>query len=97
MKERTNARPLGSVLDALISALGIGTKLDQYRVFDVWDEVVGEQVAKVARPERLHNGVLTVAVSNAPWRAELTFRKREILEKIRERLASDGITDIRFR
>jgi predicted nucleic acid-binding Zn ribbon protein len=59
--------------------------------------VVGEQVAKVTIPQRVDNGVLMVSVSTAPWRAELTMRRREILDKIRRTCPDAGVTDIRFR
>jgi predicted nucleic acid-binding Zn ribbon protein len=97
MKARESIASLGSVLDALVRSLGIEKQVEQYKIFDAWNDIVGEQVAKVAKPARIHNNTLIVTVSNAPWRAELTFRKREILTKIHERLNSKSITDITFR
>lgn len=97
MTRKDAISPLGSVLDALVKSLGIEKQVEQYKIFDAWNTVVGEQIAKVAQPERIHNGVLIVAVNNAPWRTELTFRKKEILEKIHETLKSKSISDIKFR
>lgn len=97
MTGKDTISPLGSVLDALVKSLGIEKQVEQYKIFDAWNAVVGEQIGKVAQPERIHNGVLIVAVSNAPWRAELTFRKKEILSKIHETLKSKSISDIKFR
>lgn len=97
MTKHETILPLGTVLNSLIKTLGIEKNIEQYKIFDVWNTIVGEQIAKVAQPERIHNGILIVAVSNAPWRTELTFRKKEILEKIHLTLNSTSITDIRFR
>ncbi|MCK9408586.1 MAG: DUF721 domain-containing protein [Bacteroidetes bacterium] len=97
MVRKENMQTLGDALKMLVQSLGIEKQVEQYKIFDVWNEVVGQQVAKVAQPERLHNGVLIVSVNNAPWRNELTFRKREILEKIHEQTNSQSITDIKFR
>jgi len=94
---KNSIQSLGDALRSLVHSLGIEKQVDQYRVFDLWNGVVGEQVAKVAVPERIHNGTLIVKVSNAPWRSELTFRKREILEKIHEATQSQSISDITFR
>ena len=88
---------LGDTLKMLMQSLGIEKQVEQYKIFDVWNDVVGQQVAKVAQPERLQNGVLIVTVNNAPWRSELTFRKKEILDKIHERTSSTSIIDIKFR
>lgn len=97
MKKQENIQSLGDALKLLVQSLGIEKQVEQYKIFDVWNEVVGQQVAKVAQPERLHNGVLIVSVNNAPWRSELTFRKKEILEKIHEKTNSQSIVDIKFR
>ncbi|MBW7887390.1 MAG: DUF721 domain-containing protein [Bacteroidetes bacterium] len=97
MRKKDKMQTLGSALQALVKSLGIEKQVEQYKIFDVWNEAVGEQVAKVAQPERIHNGILIVKVHNAPWRSELTFKKKEILEKIHEITQSKSITDIKFR
>lgn len=78
-------------------ALGIDGALRKYRVITEWDDVVGEQIARVARPQRIENGVLFVSVSSAPWRAELTLKRTEIIQKLNEAAGSGVVKDIRFR
>lgn len=97
MKKKDSIQSLGDALKQLVQSLGIENQIEQYKIFDVWNEAVGPQVAKVAQPERLVNGLLIVTVNNAPWRTELTFRKKEILEKIYTVTNSRSITDIKFR
>lgn len=88
---------LGSVIDALVRQLGIQTKLKQYDIVDVWGSIVGTQIADVTSIDKIEKNVLVVKVTAAPWRTELTFRKKEILEKIHAAMNSDAIKDIRFR
>ena len=45
-------------LEQFAAALGIDGALRKYGVISNWDEVVGEQIARVARPQRIENGVL---------------------------------------
>ncbi len=90
-------RALGSVLDTLLRQLGIEAKVEQYGVFELWNELVGEQIARISNVEKIENGVLFVRVTAAPWRTELVFRKDEILEKIHTAMHSEAIKDIRFR
>lgn len=97
MIRKEKIQSLGDALSILVKSLGIEKQVEQYKIFDVWNDVVGQQVAKVAQPERLHNGTLIVSVNNAPWRTELTFRKKEILEKIHAQTKSQSIIDIKFR
>ena len=97
MARKDNIQSLGDALSKLVQSLGIEKQIEQYKIFDLWNDVVGQQAAKVAQPERLQGGVLIVNVNNAPWRSELTFRKKEILEKIHEKTKSTSIVDIKFR
>lgn len=89
--------PLGAALLEFASKLGIDGTLAQYSVLTSWPEVVGEQIAKVAVPQRIEGGTLYVSVSTAPWRAELSMRRHEILEKVNRHAGNPVIREIRFR
>ncbi|HLP16719.1 MAG TPA: DUF721 domain-containing protein [Bacteroidota bacterium] len=97
MKKDELPKPLNSVIDQLIAQLGIRQKLDQYAIIPLWPDIVGAQIAKVTEVERIENGTLIIHVTNAPWRSELTFRRKEILDKIHQIMKCNVITDIRFR
>ncbi len=86
-----------AALNDFTSSLGITKKLREYNVVTSWEELVGEQIAKVAKPQRVENGVLFVSVASAPWRAELTMRRREIVERINAVIGKKVVQDIRFR
>ncbi len=88
---------LGTVIDALFHQLGLQTRLKQYNIVDLWAATVGEQIASVTSVDKVEKNVLVVKVTAAPWRTELTFRKKEILEKVHAAMNSDSIKDIRFR
>ncbi len=79
------------------AALGIDQTLRRYSVITGWEETVGEQIARVARPQRIENGVLYVSVTTAPWRAELSLKRLEIIAKLNEAAGSKVVKDIRFR
>jgi predicted nucleic acid-binding Zn ribbon protein len=81
----------------MIRRLGLSKPMAEYDVLTSWDECVGEQVAKVCKPERIVNGVLFVHVSTAPWRAELALRRRDIINKINTRAGTAVVRDIQFR
>ena len=95
---RTRApRPLAAALEDLVRDLGIERPMHEYAAVTSWNEVVGEQISKIARAERVDKGVLVVRVSSAPWRSELSLRKAEILRKLSERVGQGIIREIRFR
>ena len=88
---------LESALNNLVHHLGITRRLREYDVITLWERIVGEQIARVATAQRVEKSVLFVAVSSAPWRAELSLRRREIIEKINTAVGHQVVRDIRFR
>lgn len=67
--------------------------LDQ-RIRQSWSAIVGDDVARRSRPERIVNGRLDVVVDNSPWLSELTLRSAELHQRIVERFA--GVRSLRF-
>jgi hypothetical protein len=98
MSERKSHRPVkvASLLEWVCKELDLQAGLKAYKVFEVWDEVVGETIAKKARPETIRNRVLVVKVSNSPWIQELQFMKEQIKEKLNESIGEKLIDDLFF-
>ena len=88
---------LNAALNNFAASVGITRKLREYSVITSWDAIVGEQIARVAKPQRVDNKILFVAVASAPWRAELSMRRNEIIEKINTAVGKKVVLDIRFR
>lgn len=74
-----------------------GKIVRKYDVLAEWPKIVGEKIAAEASAEKIENKVLKVSVLNSAWRQELTFRKREILEKINTYFGEEIVKDIQFR
>ena len=89
-------QPVGNALQLLFRQLGVTRKIQHYTVVTSWESIVGEQIARVAKARKVDNGILFVDVANAPWRAELAMRKREIMEKIHRAIGKNILKDIRF-
>jgi predicted nucleic acid-binding Zn ribbon protein len=96
-KRKSTPTPINGALRALVTDLGIAPTLAMYDVITSWPEVVGKQIARVAIAERMEHGILFVSVVSAPWRAELTMKRRAIIEKINGRAGAGVVKDIRFR
>lgn len=88
---------LDTALNEFAASVGIAKKLREYNILTSWETIVGEQIARVAKPMRIDNGLLLVTVVSAPWRAELTIRRREMIEKINTTVGMKVVQDIRFR
>ncbi len=89
--------PVSSVLERTLGAYRLDKKLEQYAAFPAWPEIVGEQIAAVAIPEKIVRGkTLLVRVEDAVWAQELSMMKKEILERIFQHGSGALIEDIRF-
>ncbi len=88
---------VAQALEEFAVALGIDATLRRYAVLTEWEVIVGEQIARVTKPQRVESGILYVGVASAPWRAELTLQRREIIRKVNDAIGTNVIKDIRFR
>jgi predicted nucleic acid-binding Zn ribbon protein len=88
---------IGAALAELARSLGIDDTLRRHALLAAWADVVGEQIARVTEPQRIDNGVLFVHVKTAPWRAELSIRRMDILKKLNDAAGAKVVRDIRFR
>lgn len=88
---------MGAAIQDLAKHLGLEKNLEEYQAITSWQEVVGEQIAKVTHAQRMENGVLYVSVSTAPWRAELSMQRLEIMRKMNAALGKSVVKEIRFR
>ena len=78
--------------------LGLDEKIKRYDVLECWAEVVGDRIAGVSKAEFMtQDGKLVVRVSQAPWRNELLFLKKELIAKINSRMKREIVNDIVFR
>jgi len=98
-KRRRMPRPL-VVADLLATALHgkpAEKRLQEGKIWLVWEGTVGPAIAAQARPTGFRDGVLTVTVANAPWMQQLTFLKRDIMARLNTRLGCNLVTDIYLR
>ena len=87
---------IGEVLDRSLTRLDLSRRLDEYGVWPIWREVVGEVIARNAQPEKIRNGTLFVKVSSPVWMQELQFMKEMIATKLNHRLTGDIVKNIFF-
>ncbi len=81
-------RPVGQSLQRLLSKWGLERQFAIRHALSAWEEIVGEPIARVARPLRFENDTLWVAVRTPTWAQELSFHKTTILQRLNERIAS---------
>jgi predicted nucleic acid-binding Zn ribbon protein len=83
-------------IDSMLRKFGVDNAIAQNKALNIWNEIVGDTVAKNTEPDRVEHGVIIVKVSSPTWRQELYFQKKEIIQKINNKIGKKVIGDIRF-
>ncbi len=97
MARGKHPRNLNVVMAEMYRTIGMTEAYDQFRTLQIWDEVVGEAIARITSVERLTDGDLYVRVRNPSWRMELNFRKKEIAERLNRQVGRELVRTIIFR
>jgi predicted nucleic acid-binding Zn ribbon protein len=96
-KERANKTIcLEDELEDYVKHIGLDDKMQELKILNVWNECVGDSIAKVSRPAGINRNKLFVSVENAAWRYELSARKKEIIDRVNNILKAKLIKDIIF-
>jgi predicted nucleic acid-binding Zn ribbon protein len=87
----------GEVLAGWLRSAGLAERVARASVVDVWPDLVGPQIAKVAAAESVTaDGTLFVRVRSASWRQELTLMTPDILARINAGRRTGRIERIRW-
>jgi hypothetical protein len=89
--------PLKEVIEDLFTSSALSLNLDDVKIWEVWDGVVGKRVAKHARPSQINKGVLIVKVTDSVWHHELEFMAETIREGLNSTLRRTAVKKIRFK
>ena len=87
---------LGNILDRTVRRLPLRQKLEDYAIWEVWDDIMGPAVARNAQPEKFRNGTLFVKVRAPGWMTQLQYMKDMMMEKLNQRLEREVVTNIFF-
>jgi len=85
---------IADLLDEIFHDKPTGKRLKEGKIWLVWERAVGDQIAARARPSGFRDGKLTVTVDNSPWMQQLTYLKKEIIEKINGNIGEEMVKDI---
>ena len=87
---------LKSAIKKAVVSTGVEKALKQESAVFLWGEVVGKRISSVTTAEKVDKGVLTVKTESPTWRQELHMQKKEIIDKINNKIGSKTIKEIRF-
>jgi predicted nucleic acid-binding Zn ribbon protein len=91
------AAHIGGVLHGLLKQLRPEAEDGMLRIWRIWEETVGDEIARNARPAAVKGSTLLVHVSSSTWVHQLQFLKREMISRLNAGLGQNRVEDIKFK
>ena len=92
--KRTQAKPIGELLDSLFKSPNVARKITEGSLPDVWREVTGEVVAASTRQVRFVRGTLYVHISSSILRSELMMQREALVRSINKQIGTDLVQSV---
>jgi hypothetical protein len=88
---------IDALLGELFASRNWQQNLERNRLFEFWNEAVGQDIAGQAQPKLIRGKVLWVNVTDSIWMQQLHLLKEHLRQVINDRIIGvEGISDIRF-
>ena len=88
---------ISNIITSYVSELNLEKKLNSYKLFNHWEEIVGKEIARNSKPKRLKDKVLLISTVNPIWASELSLMSQDIINKINSYLNEDIVCKLRVR
>lgn len=92
--KRTQAQPIGELLDRLFKSPDIAAKIAEGSLPHIWREVVGEKVGSATRQVRFVRGTLYVHISSSILRNELMMQRHALAISINNKLGTPLVQSV---
>jgi predicted nucleic acid-binding Zn ribbon protein len=89
-------QPLSAVLGKLVRVRGWEQPAAEARLFALWEQVVGSEVATHCRPTKLEDGELTLEASSTAWATQLRLLAGKLLKQIAADVGHNVVTRLRI-
>ncbi len=76
---------------------GLGEQFHEQEPLLLWEEAVGERVARLTAPLRARKGIIFIEAQNHVLAQELSLLKEGYIKRLNELLGEERVRDIRFR
>ena len=91
---KSKEKPLKVAIEEFLDSFHLRDKLNEAKVIQAWEKVVGEMVAKNTSQLHIRNKVLFVKVNSAALRNELLFARNKIVNALNKEAGAGVIEEI---
>ena len=93
----TESENLTDVLYRYLREQGLETPLNEFRLIQAWNKVMGMTVSKYTTNLRIYNQTLFVTISSASLRNEIMMRRTGIVKALNDHVGAQVISGISVR
>lgn len=88
---------IGSIIDNVIKQYRSEPDFALREVWQLWDDAVGETIARNARPAAFKGKLLVVHVNSPAWIHQLQFLKNDLISKLNATIGKPLVEEIKFK
>ena len=88
---------ISNLLGEVLRGTPVEKRLDEGRIWLVWEQAVGSRIASHAVPAAFRDGTLTLTVDSAPWMQQLNYLKQELIAKVNGELREEMVKEIQMK
>jgi predicted nucleic acid-binding Zn ribbon protein len=88
---------IGKVISGVLKQYRTEPDFELKKVWQLWDETVGQAIADNARPAAFKGRLLIVHVNSSTWIHQLQFLKNDLISKLNEALGKPLVEEIKFK
>ena len=92
---KREVKSINDILQQFLRKEGLETPLQQKRLIDAWDNVVGPMVARYTQEKFIKNQILFVKITNPALRQDLSMMRQQLTRRLNELVGSSVISDVR--
>ena len=92
---KREVKSINDILQQFLRKEGLETPLQQKRLIDAWDSVVGPMVARYTQEKFIKNQILFVKITNPALRQDLSMMRQQLTRRLNEVIGSSVISDVR--
>jgi hypothetical protein len=96
-KSRFQPKTIGSAIRRVLTSRGISSEQSSAITNEQWALAVGPDLANDTRIGKLQRGNLLVLVRDSLVSQEIHFRKRQIIERLKEHAGMKNLRDLKLR
>ena len=83
-------------LRTLLKEFNLEKNYIEYEIKNNWSTIVPAQIAKIATPEKVEQGIVYLRVTSELWKKEIRPRQKELLQMINDSLNHSNLKEIKL-